>query len=187
MAYHEAMPFCAPRSIKFYFFRTYIYAASSLLALFGACSFGEVSPSGQPCGMSSCESRVSLTKTLAIASSDIPAVEIELCRKNVCVRTNPTKNANSGADFDFATYGPLRTTGTITPGAAGMATLALSFFADRAEDLSDGDPYSVRVGIPQQPLLLCIEEAIRYTESRPNGPSCAPLCRSAELSLPCNP
>lgn len=154
----------------------------ALLALWGlfACNpGGELLPQHPlvHCDGGTCESAVSLVRPLAAAASDVPGLSVRVCRNQVCAVSQPV--AATDGSFSCDAFGLLVTRCQIQPAAGGGLELRLSFVAP-VTDLHDGDRYVVQV-LSQSSAILDVQQAVTYTEARPNGSDCEPLCRSASL------
>lgn len=71
---------------------------------------------------------------------------------------------------------------TVTPTTASSAKVDISYFPHDELDLADGDYYTVTLSNDTE-ASLTYEQTVTYTVSYPNGAGCAPLCRSADVTL----
>jgi hypothetical protein len=159
-------------------FLAFVLAASS------ACNISpDLSMSGQPCGSLACEkSGVLVTATLAATRAELIALEVEVCKNDACVRSQPT----AAADGSFAcdAFGPIATTCRMTPLEPGPTSRLVLTLPGRDSDFVDGDHYVIRVGRPSAAPLFTVDRIVSpYETTRPNGPLCEPRCRFVELSI----
>lgn len=130
------------------------------------------------CPQAQCTGGVHFAADLMATVADAPNLELLLCRNELCSTLRPTAD---GTEFacDFA--GPLTASCRLSP-SAGILHLELTF-SGVMTSWAAGDRFSVRVGLPGMTPLIDVHKTVDgYVETRPAGPDCLPVCRSATLS-----
>jgi hypothetical protein len=120
---------------------------------------------------------------------------ISVCRGTKCI-SGQLDGADVGSmnnpvsvSFPFPSRSDAQSTGsdyaevTITPTTTMSASLDISYFPiHEADDLADGDHYTVTLS-NDGGASLTYGQTVTYAVSYPNGSECAPLCRSADVTL----
>lgn len=156
-----------------------------LAALLAVCGLFACNPGGEllpqhpqvHCDGGTCENVVTLVRPLPAVASDVPGLSVRVCRNEVCAVSQPV--AATDGSFGCSAFGLLVTSCVIQPATGGGLELRISFIGP-VTDLHDGDRYLVQVS-SQSGTILDVPATVTYTEARPNGPDCEPLCRSASL------
>lgn len=129
------------------------------------------------CPAAQCTGGVHFAADLSATAADAPGLSLKLCRNDLCSTLRPTADGNSFA-CDFA--GPLTAACNLTPTGSGLHLEVV--FQGAMTGWAVGDVFSVRVGVPTQTPLIDVHKAVTaYTQTRPAGPDCPPLCLSATL------
>lgn len=130
------------------------------------------------CPPAQCTGGVRFTAELSATAADAPNLELTLCRNDLCSTLRPTAD---GTEFACDFFGPLTAACRLSP-SAGNLHLEITFTGVMT-DWAVGDTFSIRVGIPGMTSLIDVHKTVSsYNESRPAGPDCLPVCRSATLS-----
>ena len=150
-----------------------------MVAFFAACTISpDLSMSGQPCGTLACETNGAHLETpLTVSGADISQLTLQVCRNEVCVRTQPAQTTAN--QFICDTDGPLSTSCKIT--SSGNSVELVLDFTGPGSDFVDGDHYVVQVETAGMVSIFALDKTVTYSESRPNGPACDPLCRFVNL------
>lgn len=129
------------------------------------------------CPQVRCTGGVSFAADLAVTAADAARLELLLCRNNLCSTLHPSP---SGTYFGCDFAGPLTAACRLDP--SGGSLHLQGTFQGLMTNWAAGDTFTVRVGLPGAfPLLNLHQTIARYDETRPAGPDCPPLCRSATL------
>lgn len=138
---------------------------------------GEIVKPASSCPVIECAGGVHFAADLAVDAAAAPSLELLLCHNNLCSTLSPTVDG-SGFACDFA--GPLTAACRLEPSSGGLH-LEVTFQGTMA-GWTQGDVFTVRVGLPSTTPLIDVQRAVTYQVSHPAGPDCPPICQTASLS-----
>lgn len=161
---------------------------SALLAIFSmglllGCE-DPIDPGLHTCTLLGCLDGANYFNQFSAGSANINNLELRVCINGQCENLPIRFTGTTSMRFDCS--GSRRQTCQISYREKTTLSLYLTIAAPQGSDplvsLQDGDRYEVSIGEPGLAPILKLDTVAKYQLSQPNGPSCAPTCKSVLLT-----
>lgn len=131
--------------------------------------------SSKTCTLVDCFNNISLKRSVAISSADVPKHTLTVCRNGRCSSGKLPADVDSSCELK----GDLGLLSCSLDQGAYAVSLGVRFEVD---DPKSGDDVTVKlVNDDTGAAPIDVQTKVTYKSSQPNGPDCDPVCMSAEL------